>query len=266
MLRQRILTTIIGLPFLIAAIWFGTPWFSILVAAMAAISGIEFYRMVEQKKIEPLTFAGIIAILLLVASPHCSYSSIQPVLISLIVVISLLWILFRYPRENSFNNWAWTIAGIFYIGWALSYWIELRILEAGREWVFWILLIIIASDIGAYFIGRTFGKRFIAPSISPKKTWEGSIGGFICSIIIALVFGLVFSLPIVHWHMIVLGSIINIFTQLGDLVESLLKRNIGVKDSSNLIPGHGGVLDRIDSFIFTGIIAYYYITTLILRG
>jgi phosphatidate cytidylyltransferase len=264
MLRQRIITTVIGLPFLIAAIWFGIPWLSILVAIMAVVSGIEFYRMAEHKKVQPVTYAGIIAMLLLIASPHCPYLPVQPALISLIVVASLLWILFRQPSEKSFDNWAWTIAGVFYIGWTLSYWPELRMIESGRDWVFWILLIIVASDTSAYFIGRAIGKHFFAPSISPKKTWEGSIGGLICSIIIAVVFGFVFSLPIAYWHMILLGAIINIFTQLGDLVESLLKRNTGVKDSSNLIPGHGGVLDRMDSFIFTGIIAYYYITTVIL--
>jgi phosphatidate cytidylyltransferase len=264
MLRQRIITTVIGMPFLIAAIWFGTPWLTILIAVVAVASGIEFYRMAGQKKLEPLTCAGIIAILLLVASPHCPYVSLVPALISMVIVITLLWILFRSPREKSFDNWAWTIAGIFFIGWTLSYWIELRILETGREWVFWILLIIVASDTGAYFVGRAIGKHFIAPAISPKKTWEGSIGGLVFSVIIAVVFGLVFSLPMTYWHMILLGAIINIFTQLGDFVESLLKRNTGVKDSSNIVPGHGGVLDRMDSFIFTGIIAYYYITIIIL--
>jgi phosphatidate cytidylyltransferase len=264
MLRQRVITTVIGLPFLIAAIWFGTPWFSIVVAAVAIASGIEFYRMAGQKKIAPLTGAGIIAILLLVASPHCPYISIKPVLISLIIVVSLLWILFKSPGEKSFNNWAWTIAGIFYVGWTMSYWIELRTMEMGKIWVFWLLLIIVASDTCAYFIGRAIGKHHLIPSISPKKTWEGSIGGLLCSIIIALIFGIVFSLPMPYWQMIVLGAIINIFTQLGDFVESLLKRNIGVKDSSKLIPGHGGVLDRMDSFILTGIVAYYYITAILL--
>jgi phosphatidate cytidylyltransferase len=254
MLRQRIITTVIGLPFLIAAIWFGTPWFFLIVAIVAVASGIEFYRMAGHKKLAPLTYLGTIAILLFIASPHCPYASVKPALTSIIIVISLLWILLRSPRDKSFDNWAWTIAGIFYIGWTMSYWIELRILEMGKIWVFWLLFIIVTSDTCAYFIGRAIGKHFVVPSISPKKTWEGSIGGLVCSIIIAVIFGIVFSLPVPWWQMVILGAIINIFTQLGDFVESLLKRNIGVKDSSKLIPGHGGVLDRMDSFILTGIV------------
>jgi phosphatidate cytidylyltransferase len=97
----------------------------------------------------------------------------------------------------------------------------------------------------------------MAPSVSPKKTWEGAIGGLLGSIIVSIILGIVFSLPLNYWQLALLGCVISILAQLGDLVESLLKRNTNVKDSGNLVPGHGGILDRIDSFIFTGILVYY---------
>jgi len=257
MLRHRILTAVVGLPLLIAIIWFGEPWFTILIATMAAIGSWEFYLMASQSKIQPITYFGMAWVLLLVLSPHCPYAVTTPFLITSAIVISLIWLLFRSPREQAFNNWAWTMAGILYIGWMLSHWIELRSLEAGKELVFWAMFTTFASDTSAFFIGRARGKHALAPSISPGKTWEGAIGGLLASIIASLILGIIFSLPFNYWQAALLGCIISIFAQFGDLVESLLKRNLGAKDAGRLIPGHGGILDRIDSLIFTGVIVYY---------
>ena len=165
----------------------------------------------------------------------------------------------NYPREKAFTNWAWTMAGIFYIGWTLSYWIDLRLLDTGRDWVFCFISIIIANDIGAYFIGKKLGKHRMAPSISPHKTWEGAIGGLLCGILVALIFGVILALPKTYLHMISLGIFISIFAQIGDLVESLLKRNAGVKDASKLVPGHGGVLDRCDSLVLTAPVFFHVV-------
>jgi phosphatidate cytidylyltransferase len=257
MLRHRILVAVVGLPLLIAIIWFGEPWFTILIAAMAALSSWEFYRMAGQLKIRPITYFGMAWVLLVVISPHCPYALTTPFLLTSAIVISLIWLLFRSPREQAFTNWAWTMAGILYIGWMLSYWIEIRSLEAGKELVFWAMFTTFASDTSAFFIGRAWGKHAMAPSISPGKTWEGAIGGLLASIIASLILGAIFPLPFNYWQIALLGGIISIFAQLGDLVESILKRNTGVKDTGKLIPGHGGILDRIDSLIFTGVVVYY---------
>ena len=152
------------------------------------------------------------------------------------------------------------MAGILYIGWMLSYWVELRSLEAGKELVFWAMFTTFASDTSAFFIGKAWGKHALAPSISPGKTWEGAIGGLLASIIASLILRTIFPLPFSYWQIAILGCIISLFAQLGDLAESLLKRNTGVKDAGKLIPGHGGILDRIDSLIFTGVIVYYCVT------
>ncbi|OGO60053.1 MAG: hypothetical protein A2Z36_01810 [Chloroflexi bacterium RBG_19FT_COMBO_48_23] len=257
MLRHRILTAVIGLPLLVAIIWFGEPWFTILIAAMAVLGSWEFYRMTRQSNIQPITYFGMVWVLLFVINPHCPYHLTVPFLITSAIVIPLIWLLFRSPREQAFANWAWTIAAILYIGWMLSYWVELRSLEAGKELVFWAMFTTFASDTSAFFVGRAWGKHALAPSISAGKTWEGAIGGLLASIVISLILGIIFPLPFSYWQIALLGCIISLFAQFGDLVESLLKRNAGVKDAGNLMPGHGGILDRLDSLIFTGVIVYY---------
>ena len=264
MLRKRIVTAIIILPLFIAAIWFGTPWFTLALSIFAVLGCLEFYRMTSNHNIHPITSLGVIITFLLIISPHCPYISIKPLIITIAIIISLIWLLFRSPNEEAFNNWTWTIAGILYIGLMLSYWIDLRNLESGRELVFWFFLMIVANDICAFFVGRALGKHPLASNISPNKTWEGAIGGLLGSILIAILFGILFSVSFNYWYMALSGFIISVFAQLGDLVESLLKRNTCVKDSSKLLPGHGGILDRVDSFILTGAIAYHYVIYLAL--
>jgi phosphatidate cytidylyltransferase len=259
MLRHRILTAVVGLPLLIAIIWFGEPWFTLLIAAMAGLASWEFYRMAGGLKVQPITYFGIAWVLLIIASPHCPYPATLPFLITSAIIISLIWLLFRRPRDQAFTNWAWTMAAILYIGWMLSYWVQLRGLEAGRELVFLAMFTTFASDTSAFFVGRAWGKHPLAPSISSGKTWEGAIGGLLVSIVASLIIGLIFTLPFSYWQIALAGFIISIFAQLGDLVESLLKRNTGVKDAGKLVPGHGGVLDRVDSLIFTGVIVYYFV-------
>ena len=257
MLRQRILTAIIGLPLLITIIWFGQPWFTLAIAAMAILGSLEFYRMASHSQIQPITYFGVAWVLLLVLSPHCPHAVTTPFLITSGILISMIWLLFRSPREHAFNNWAWTMAGILYVGWMLSHWVDLRNLEAGKEWVFWAMFTTIANDSSAFFCGRAWGRRPLASAISPAKTWEGAIGGLLAGIIASLILGILFSLPLHYWQMALLGGVISVFAQLGDLVESLLKRNTETKDSGKLLPGHGGILDRIDSLMFTGVVVYY---------
>jgi len=258
MLRQRILTAVISLPILIAAIWFGEPWFTIFITTAAILGSLEFFSLASHFKIQPLTYLGLISVLLLIISPHCPGIMVTPFIITLSITISLVWILFRSPKEQAFSSWAWTMAGILYIGWMLSHWIDLRNLNGGRDWVLWAMLATFASDTGAFFAGSILGKHSMVSAISPNKTWEGALGGVVFAAAISLILGISLSLPMTYWQMIFLGCLISIFAQLGDLVESLLKRNTGSKDAGKLLPGHGGFLDRLDSIIFTGVIVYYY--------
>jgi len=154
-------------------------------------------------------------------------------------------------------------SGVFYVGWMLSYWVNLRILEDGKGWVYLAILTTFANDTGAFFVGRAWGKHKLASAISPGKTWEGALGGLLSAtmgaIIVFLILNLLSPLPLGYWQIILLGCLISLCAQLGDLVESLLKRNMEVKESGKLLPGHGGILDRFDSLIFVGAMVYYYV-------
>ena len=190
------------------------------------------------------------------------------------MVLTLTWILLRRKKDGAVASWAWTMAGILYVGWLLGHVVSLRGLTdsygsdiLGRNWVFFILLATVASDTAAFFIGRAVGRHKLAPQISPNKTWEGAIAGVIGAIVFSLLFTPteLFSLTnplhiqgISYGEAILLGALVSIFGQFGDLAESLLKRNAKVKDSGNLLPGHGGVLDRLDSIIFAGVVVYYF--------
>ena len=263
MLRKRVITTLWSISLLVAAVWFDKPlpWFTIFVAISGLLAVIEFYKMVGSSKMPPLTYFGLIWTLLLILSPHFEYDFLVPLLLTSAVVLSLTWLLLRPQREGAFAGWAWTIAGILYVGWLLSYFVAIRGLDAGRNWVFFALFTTFGSDTAAFLIGRVLGKHHLAPHISPGKTWEGTIAGVFGAIIISLLFLIPgpLSLPLSYGQAILLGIVVSIFGQLGDLVESLLKRNMGVKDSGKLFPGHGGVLDRIDSVVFAGMAVYYYV-------
>jgi phosphatidate cytidylyltransferase len=271
MLKKRVITALVGLPFLIVIVWFGEPWFTILVAMWGLLAAFEFYRMVAASKVSPLTYFGLIWTLLFILSrnsgllyilrPHFDLNLLTPLLLTSAVILSPIWLLLRRQKEGAFTGWAWTIGGILYIGWLLSNLVVLRGLDDGRNWVFLALFTTFASDTAAFFVGRALGKHHLAPRISPGKTWEGAIAGVFGAIIVSLFFILPtpLKLPLSWWQAILLGLVVSVFGQLGDLVESLLKRNMGVKDSGKFLPGHGGFLDRIDSVVFAGIVVYYYV-------
>ena len=278
MLKKRVITALVGIPLLIAVIWFGEPWFTILVALWGLLAAFEFYRLVAASKVSPLTYFGLVWTLFFILSrdpellsflePHFNLNLLTPLLLTSAVMLSLIWLLLRRQKEGAFIGWAWTMGGILYIGWLLSHFVALRgmdnpltDLDEGRNWVFLALFATFASDTAAFLVGRAVGKHHLAPRISPGKTWEGAIAGVCGAIIVSLLFTIStpFQLPLTYWQAILLGLLVSVFGQLGDLVESLLKRNMGVKESGRLIPGHGGVLDRIDSVVFAGIVVYYYV-------
>lgn len=258
MLRQRILTAVIGLPIFLAAIWFGNPWFVVIIAIISILSSIEFYSITIKEVKHPTIYFAIVIIFFLTLSPYYHGFLSRAIILTAAIMILLIWLLFVRVKEKAFLNWAFIIAGILYVGWMLGYWSELRNINDGRELVIWSVLIVMSNDTAAFFTGRAFGRHFMAPSISPQKTWEGALGGSIISILISVLFGYILSLPLSYWQLVLSGLGISILAQLGDLVESLLKRNTGVKDSSRLIPGHGGILDRVDSFIFIGAVIYLF--------
>ena len=274
MLKQRIITSLWFVPLLVVVVWFGGELgFTILMVVFGILAALEFYRMVAISKAPPLTYFGLIWTAFFILSRNSELLSIleshfnpdllnllTPLLLASAVVLSLIGLLVRRQKEGAFTSWAWTIAGILYVGWLLSYLVALRGLDVGRNWVFFVLFVTWVSDTTAFFIGRRFGRHKLAPSISPGKTWEGAIGGICGAILMSILFftPTPFQLPLIYWQAILLGVLVSAFGQVGDFVESLLKRNMGVKDSGKLMPGHGGILDRMDSIVFAGIVVYYY--------
>tara|TARA_B100001971_G_C18224780_1_gene559615 strand:- start:662 stop:1498 length:837 start_codon:yes stop_codon:yes gene_type:complete len=273
MLRERVTTALAIVPVLAAAIWYDDffPWFTVLVAIWGSLAALEFYRLVKISKTPPLTYFGLVWTLLFVFSrdsdllaslvPHLDLNLLAPLLLTSAVTLSLVGLLVQKPKELAFNSWAWTMAGILYTGWLLSYLVALRGVDDGRNWVLLAFFATFASDTAAFFVGRTWGRRKMEPSISPAKTWEGSFAGVFGAVMVSLFFILPtpFQVNLTYLQAIILGLLVSVFGQLGDLVESLLKRNMGAKDSSRLIPGHGGLLDRMDSVVFAGVLVYYYV-------
>jgi len=264
MLKKRVITALCGIPLLVAAVWFDEPvyWFTVLAAVAGLLAAVEFYRLTGVSKVMPLYAGGLLLTLLFIIYPHfnCSWNIPPvPLLLTAAVAFTLIILVFLPDKEGLFHSWAWTMGGILYIGWLLGLLVALR-LDAGRDWLFLPLFATFGSDTAAYFIGKAIGRHKMAPGISPGKTWEGAAAGLFGAVIISLLFILntPLQLPLNYWQAIVLGLLISVFGQLGDLVESRLKRNFSVKDSGNLMPGHGGLLDRLDSILFAGVVVYLY--------
>ena len=254
----RIISSIVSLPILLAIIYFGTPFHFFLLLEFAIFIGLyEFYRMIEKGGLGCYKWAGIIlGILLSFAIFKGAY--INLVIAASVIILFIIRIFEGNTSDNTFSYVSNTIFGIVYVSFLMSY---LGVIRAsgdnGRELIFFVLLITWMGDTTAYYGGKGFGKHKLAPAISPKKTVEGAIIGLIGSIVGAIIAKSWF-LDISILNAIAAGILIGVFGQFGDLSESIIKRNLQVKDSGGIIPGHGGILDRVDSLLFSAPVFYYY--------
>jgi phosphatidate cytidylyltransferase len=278
MLRKRVLTALCGIPLLIAAIWFEQPlpWFTVLIAIWGVLAFHEFYRLVAGLKKLPLPYFELVLTLLFIISRNAELLDvIEPDFLATLIMPMLLvsslepitwhWLFPQWYKGMSFFRVALITVGILYAGWLLGHLVALRGLDDGRNWVFFAIFVTFASDTAAFFVGRALGRHKLAPAISPGKTWEGAIGGILGAIIVSLFFTLntPLVLPLSWGQAVLLGLLVSIFGQIGDLAESLFKRYTGVKDSGSVLPGHGGFLDRMDSVVFAGAVVYYYVVWVI---
>ena len=258
-LSQRLVAAIVGLPVLIGAIWAGGNVFLAVVLAACLAAAWEFSRLSVASGnpvAKPVLITGVAV--LTIAGPQFAPAAITAVLLA-----ALTWSLWRYQRGEGGADWLWTVGGVLYTGWLPAHFLALRAGERGFEWVSLALCATIVSDTAAYAVGRAFGRRRMAPRVSPGKTWEGAIGGLLATVLFTPLLGWLLGLPNVPL-LFILGFGVSVFAQAGDLVESMLKRNAGVKDASGLVPGHGGLLDRMDSLVFVGPLVYYYVRWLVL--
>ena len=270
MLRQRVIVAAILLPIGLALIYFGGWAFAAMVALILGLAAWEYGRLFQAGDFHPaavLLIGG--SVLLALGRAWDSFASAAWI-ISLLVLASMIYHMITYERgrDQAASDFATTLSGIFYIGWLGAYLISLRDLPNGMWWVLIVLPSVWLADSGAYFVGRAIGKRKFSPRLSPKKTWEGYIGGVVVGTFGAALLAFVWNLfepgVMTPLYGALLGLILSAITPLGDLGESMVKRQFGIKDSSNLIPGHGGVFDRIDSWLWAGVIGYYVIQWLIL--
>lgn len=249
-MKQRIITGLIGGAAFLFLIYVGGAWYSLLVFLLAVIGLFEFMRMAG---LQPFNVAGLLGYVLMVSIlwPSLSFSTLLAISTpDLMITVLLLLLIYSVLRKNQFHieHVALTVVGALYIGFGFTYMAAARNLPDGLMVTVLVILGIWSTDSAAYFVGKAIGRRKLWPQISPNKTIEGSLGGLLAAIVVVLaVNAWLGSLSMAQAFK--LAVVAGVVGQLGDLVESALKRHFGVKDSGRLIPGHGGVLDRFDSFL-----------------
>lgn len=264
MLRLRILTAAVGLPLVLLAIFLGPDPFSIFLAVVAGVCTIEICKLTPGlTKRDPLLVIAV-AWAIILATRHILFASepIQGIVITMPFVIALALLLLNSNGNRTFVQWSWMIAGAFYVGWLFGHWGGLYVLPGGTYMVLYGMIIAFAYDTFAFFSGRAFGRHRIAPRISVAKTWEGAAGGLVATVIIALLvrFALVSATGVFAFssaRTVLVTVCLVLAAQVGDLVESAMKRTANTKDAGSALPGHGGMLDRFDSLLFVGPMLYY---------
>ncbi len=287
MLIHRILSAIVLIPIVLWAVYRGGLLYFAVVSIASLLAAHEFYSMMVQGGHRPSYPLGMALTALLLLDACYPLWQLSRLSLAAALILSLIWQLLQresrddewsrlggvhllqsdssqYWRDHSSDalvNWALTLAGALYVGWLASHFISLRDLPQGMGWTALTLLSTWACDTGAYSVGMAFGRHPFFPHISPHKTWEGAIGGWGSGVAVAALVGYLIGVGVGHG--LLLGVVIALAATFGDLAESLLKRQVGVKDSGRLIPGHGGMLDRIDSLLFSVVVVYYYVVVVL---
>jgi len=265
---RRVLTALalaaVGLP----AIIYGGIFYFLLMGIFLMGGAWEYVRLYRAVQLEPdevVTIGGV----LVTATARFFFADFAPVMLALFVLIAMTVHVIAYERgrDQAGIDFTVTVGGIVYLGWLGSYLLDLRNLPDGVWWFMLILPLVWAGDTGAYSIGAVYGKHKMSPRLSPKKSWEGYFAGIVTAMYVGALFSYAFSsLGPRPLHGLIdpmkgafLGLVISALTPIGDLGESMFKRQGGLKDSSNIFPGHGGFLDRIDSWIWGAAIGYFII-------
>ncbi|WP_190242642.1 phosphatidate cytidylyltransferase [Hymenobacter lapidiphilus] len=275
-LSQRIIFGVLGAALLLGSVWFSVWTFALLFAVVQARMLLEFYRMMRQAGYKPAAGLGVGISLLLFASVaaltdfRTLANATVPLAVSdlgylrnsalgltaLLPVLLILREMYSWPRAEQrfapFSNVGVALLGLLYVSLPMSLLTVVAFSGPGGydyRRVFALLFMVWASDIGAYAAGKTMGKHKLAPKISPGKTWEGAVGGFLFTLLVGAALGWLLPELSLTYRLVVAG-VVALFGPLGDLAESMLKRSVGVKDSGRIMPGHGGLLDRFDAFLF----------------
>ena len=253
---SRILVAAAGLPAVIGIVWLGGWWLTLLAIGCGFVALHEF--TVVTRPLRPVgiaAYAGLLCILLGIQLGGLVWGSGG---IGVALALAFLLKGVSDTRGSATVAVAATLLGTAWIGFGLGFFVLVRAFPAhGRLAALTVMIAVFAADSAAYFVGKALGRHKMAPTISPGKTWEGAVAGFCMGGIAGVALALVFGLPILWWQALLLGLVSAVVAQLGDLAESMLKRSAGAKDAGNFVPGHGGLLDRLDSLIPTLTVIYF---------
>ena len=286
MLIHRVLTAIVAAPAILVAIWFGPPWITLLAGGAAAIGVWEAYRLFAQIEFRgdamigsrlPAALGGVWSVALtlgaeLAATPY-DFAIASATICAAGCIVAGLWIIAAWRGQRLIPAVAWLTLPPVYIGGGLACavalrgfgqftpseswaWINIASPPSGVWWLLLGILSVYAADTTAFFVGRSIGRRRMAPRISPGKTWEGAAGGMAGSVIASVALGAGTPLGLEVWQAALTGVILGVVSPAGDLIESMVKRTAGVKDSGAIFPGHGGMLDRLDSLLPSFMVVY----------
>ena len=281
-LLTRVLSSMVGIPLLLVLMFVEVSptlpgvVFTAGVGVIALLCAGEYFRGLRSRGFRPSDAVAYVGVVILqFAAWRVSRGEVGALLPVMLVALTIATLILQVLRreQEPVANLGVTFFGVVYIGWLLSYLVQIRSIagtlapatpwgafpEAARgAWlVLYLLLVTWLNDTGAYLIGARLGKTKLAPALSPKKTVEGALGGLAFATVTSVLCGLWFQLPLVH--ALILGPVLGVLGQVGDLCESAIKRDLGIKDFGGIMPGHGGILDRFDSILFTAPIAYYYL-------
>ena len=264
---KRWLTAIIAIPILIYLIGFSPRWVFYLFVLLFSLAGLnEFYRITLPDLPPIIKAVPFLLTVLLFFIMYRGYLLVLMGILSLLVIAPMLFFLFLDPMRGDryLSEVGRIVTGFIYVCMPLAMLINIDRLYFFSHgirgiWIFFLLVVTFANDTGAFYSGKLFGKHKLYESVSPKKTWEGSAGGVLFAFFIAIAFLKIFRLHPVDLPFILLIFLLSVAGQVGDLAESMLKRNCNVKDSGDILPGHGGVLDRIDSLLFASPILYIFL-------
>lgn len=259
-MRARVVTALVGLPLLILVVAFGRRWhlFSLFIFILTVGGLGEYFFMAfpdqRNKRFLGIGFGMLVSLMIFIPSVA------EPELFLALVLVGLFssFLLFSGNLEDRYQSLGWTLLGVLYVGFLFPHFVLIHRGPAGVLWVSWLFLTVFLSDTAAYLTGMALGKRKLYPQVSPGKTVEGAIGALLMSAVAGTLAARLM-LPNLSWiEAVILSLVVGLLAQLGDLVESGIKRVFSVKDSGRVLPGHGGLLDRIDSLVFPAVFIAYF--------
>ena len=265
MLRTRVLSAVILIPLVAGATYAGGWVLAVLVLVVAVLAAREFLSLMMDAGYRPSLAACILVMVALLMVARFPDLELLGLVLAFSVIGTLIWQLLRPAEGLPTQSWALSLGVALWLGWLGSYFLQVRDLSPafglglGTRWLVLVFLVTWINDSAAYFVGKAIGKHPCCPYLSPKKTWEGTIGGWIGGVAATMLLG--YWLVDLPWlHGLVLGALVATVAPFGDLAKSMVKRQMKVKDFSSLIPGHGGMFDRIDSLLFVAPVMFYYAT------